>query len=126
MSNSIKTNSIVFWIDNGFEFIKKHQKIFLSAFIFIVISSIGVTGYLFYKNHQRKQAYKALTNSLRYYDANVGNEKQNDESTVTFKTNKEKWTKVENSFKKNYEEYQNTEACSYVFGISIRSSFKPR
>jgi tetratricopeptide (TPR) repeat protein len=83
--------------------------ILLSVVVCIVLLFIG---YGYYKTYREKCAYRVLTQALEYFDANVkkpGEVKEDDVSFIEskeFKTEQEKWEKVDNVFKSAYESNQ--------------------
>jgi hypothetical protein len=95
------------------ELIKKtlQYKNQLIAILSISLALVGITsGYLYYKKVREESAHKVLVGALEYFDAPIKTsteEKQDDLSFLDkkeFKTSEEKWTKVDNMFKKAYED----------------------
>jgi tetratricopeptide (TPR) repeat protein len=99
--------------------VKEHQNRILAIIGLVAAVSGGVFGYLYYKRMRAERAYTALTEALEYFDAPVKkkiDEKDDDFGFLNkkeFKSDAEKWEKVDAVFKVGYEAHEGSGIASF-------------
>lgn len=87
----ISKNPFLVWVTKTQDFILKYKKEFIIGLIALVILILGSIFYYFYKDSVQKRAQRDFVSCVKFLDAKV-------DSQV------EKWTKVEQVFKKGYQD----------------------
>lgn len=100
-------------LDDVLKRIKEHQNQLLAILLSMTLIVGGTYGYLYYKKSREENAYRALVTALEYFDAPI---KKADASTIEedlsflnkkeFKTEDEKWNKVESIFDTEYQAHR--------------------
>ena len=103
-------------LDDVLKKVKEYQNQLLAIFVSTTLIVGGTYGYLYYKKSREENAYRALVSALEYFDAPI--KKVGDKSTIEedlsflnkkeFKTEDEKWNKVESVFDKEYQAHRSS------------------
>lgn len=103
-------NPLIDWLHRAYRYSLTHQKeVLIGVLVIFGMIFLGV-GYGFYKSGVQKRAQKSFTEALKYFDARVISESKEDLdfNKEVFKTEIEKWTKVEEVFKAGYQQNKNS------------------
>jgi len=92
--------------------IKKYQKQIIAGFVSITLLVGGIYGYVYYKHAKEESAYRAFSQALEYLERPVrkGGDTEGDRQDSfidvmkhEFKSEEEKWAKIDSEFKQAYE-----------------------
>jgi tetratricopeptide (TPR) repeat protein len=101
---ALSYNKVMEWLDNVVDTIFTHKRQALYGLAGVATLALGVTGYMYYREHVQAKAHKEFIEALRYYDAPVtGKKTVMVGDTMEFATEDEKWKKVEEVFKQGYD-----------------------
>jgi tetratricopeptide (TPR) repeat protein len=98
--------SLAEWLDCSLDYVIKHKKQALLSFGLVVGATLAIWGYVAYSARVQIKAHGAFIEALKVYEASVvPGSKEATGSLNRFASEEEKWTKVADVFRKNYEQY---------------------
>ena len=107
----IKQALLLKWFDDLLKKAKVHQQLLTVTASGVIVLSLAIFGYVYYKNRVRACAYKDFMAAIQYYDGTVKGKKasSNYPGIKQFESENDKWVQTEQVFKQGYQSYKNTE-----------------
>ena len=101
------------WIDDIIDKIIKHKNKLIIATTILAVASLGTWGFFYHKTQLQIKAHKNFVTAIKLLDIPViSSSDKKSQDKEHFKTEEEKWTKVEQEFREGYDKSKGTELAS--------------
>ena len=94
------------------EYLVNNRKQFFIGIGGIIVLTLGMIGYSYYREWSEASAHKAFIEMMRYYDAPVTGKMVATESVIEFASEAEKWAKVAEVCKTTYNQHRGSDMAS--------------